>query len=284
MRKPDRRAASLGIALFLLLAVVAGRPAFAQDASLPPDAAIEAGDAAVGRSRSRVQEAVIADAVISGIARYPGKVSAIVRAAVDRAPAHRAAIARLASHAFPGFATRIAAAAAGVAPAPSRVAASAPRLGLSELRMGFAHHDSGVFGRTEEEGVDVTLEARFAPLTGGAWDAIWRPRPHVGININSAGDTSALYLGLTWDWDVWDSFFVSLDLGAAVHDGETSTLDLTRKELGSRVLFREAVEFGYRFHERHALSLRVDHISNAKLADKNEGLDTVGIVYSYRFP
>ena len=77
--------------------------------------------------------------------------------------------------------------------------------------------------------------------------------------------------------------FFSLDLGGAVHDGETSTSRRDRKELGTRVLFREAIEIGYRFQEHHALSLRFDHISNASLADNNEGLDTLGVVYGYSF-
>ena len=77
--------------------------------------------------------------------------------------------------------------------------------------------------------------------------------------------------------------FFSFDLGGAVHDGKTSTIKLDRKELGSRVLFREAVEISYRFQGHHALSLRIDHISNASIADNNEGLDTIGLVYGYSF-
>ena len=156
--------------------------------------------------------------------------------------------------------------------------------GVSELRGGFGHHDSGVFGRNEEDGQVVMIEARFAPFTGGLWDKIWQPRPHLGVNINTEGDTSSLYIGLTWDWDIWRSAFVSFDLGGAVHDGELTTSRLDRKELGSRILFREALELGYVFGNRHALSLRLDHISNANLADQNEGLETIAFVYGYRFP
>ena len=105
----------------------------------------------------------------------------------------------------------------------------------------------------------------------------------VGANINTAGDTSAFYLGMTWDWDVWGPVFITLDLGFAVHNGETTTLELGKKELGSRALFREALELGYRFLDRHAVSVRLDHMSNASLTEQNEGLDTFGVVYGYSF-
>ena len=51
------------------------------------------------------------------------------------------------------------------------------------------------------------------------------------------------------------------------------------------MLFREAVEIGWNFYGKDSISLRFDHISNANLwgEDTNEGLDTFGIVYSYRF-
>lgn len=155
--------------------------------------------------------------------------------------------------------------------------------GLSEFRIGIAHHDSGVFGRNKEDGPDIALQARFQPFTGGLWDKIWRPRPHVGLNVNTRGDTSSVYAGLTWQWDFWSRAFVSFDFGAALHDGKLSTDKPGRKELGSRILFREALELGYRIDSHNTLSLRLDHMSNAKLADNNEGLDTVGLIYGYRF-
>ena len=51
------------------------------------------------------------------------------------------------------------------------------------------------------------------------------------------------------------------------------------------MLFREAAEIGWNFYGNDSISLRLDHISNAHLwgEDANEGLDTFGIIYSYRF-
>ncbi len=345
-RRRCRRVVAIA-ALSLALIVVAGsRTASAQGA--PPDvvaaieAAIDAGRKAATnallsaamindalrtqiaqQTGARVTESSVAEAVVEGIARHPQAAPAIVRAAVERAPQHRAAIMHRASLAYPRFALQIAAAAGVppvaaappapytppvpypapymapapyVAPAVTRVAQAAPQpapgpaparrtgpLGVTELRFGVVHHDTGVFGRNEEDGVDLSLEARFSPLGGDIWEFLWNPRPLVGVNVSTVGDTSSLYAGLNWEWDVWGPVFISLDLGGAVHDGKLSTSELDRKELGSRVLFRQALEIGYRVFEHHALSIRFDHLSNAGLVDNNEGLDTLGVVYSYRY-
>ncbi len=79
----------------------------------------------VARTRSNVAQAALVEAVVSGIARHPEAVSAIVGVAVQRAPAYRDAIARSASLAFPGFAREIAAA-AGTAYAPPAFAYTTP--------------------------------------------------------------------------------------------------------------------------------------------------------------
>ncbi|MFQ5783261.1 MAG: acyloxyacyl hydrolase [Alphaproteobacteria bacterium] len=373
----SRRARFALLSLTLALLLAPGVRATAQNAPLPPevgaaiDEAIRAGEIAgrnaalstgivnnpardeiARRTLMRVQEASLASAVVGGIRQHPEAVATIVRAAIERAPAHRVAIVYRASFAFPGFA-RVIRAAAGFAPSgalapppgdtitpvatgpprapaakspvihpPDRAgfaAAKTPALpavrpaafkvaqaaapepaqsrnpvganratrtapfGLSELRIGVAHHDTGVFGAHEEDGADVILEARFSPFTWSFFDRIGRPRPHVGANVNTVGDTSSFYAGLTWGWTFWRAMFFSLDLGGALHDGKLETRKLDRKELGSRALFREAIELGYVFAGRHAVALRVDHISNAGLADQNEGLDTVGAVYGYRF-
>ena len=357
----SRRGRACATVLAMIFLSIGVSPALAQGGVLPADvaqaidASIAAGNAAAdnaaisaaiarapsyddvaARTRMRVSETAITEAVVSGIARYPGSTSAIVSAAIERAPGYRDAIVHRANLAFPAFTNEIASGAgmappAADAPAPSytqtpsysqiprysqiqgdatydrptvmagpdqattapgetaiRSEATAPGragpwFGISELRLGVLHHDAGVFGNSKEDGVDVTIEVRFARFTGGFWDTIGQPRAHLGANINSEGNTSSAYTGLTWDWQIWGPVFFSFDLGGALHDGETSSSRGDEKELGSRALFRAAVEIGYRFHERHALSLRLDHLSNAFLADNNEGLDTLGVVYGYSF-
>ncbi|MDH5748920.1 MAG: acyloxyacyl hydrolase [Rhodospirillales bacterium] len=173
--------------------------------------------------------------------------------------------------------------------APVFVPATPPRGGassgkiFSEIRLGVLWHDEGPFSHRKEEGVDGNIEILFA---SPRWlDFIGSPRPHVGGSFNSAGDTNQAYLGLTWDWSFWKGAFAEFSLGGAIHDGETDqgSAPLDRKELGCPVLFRESIGLGWRFQNRHSISLHLDHISNAKLCDTNEGLENVGIRYGYMF-
>ena len=73
-----------------------------------------------------------------------------------------------------------------------------------------------------------------------------------------------------------------LGLGLAAHDGKLENSD-DKKELGSRILFRIPIEIGLLFTLHQGVSIMFDHVSNAYLADPNEGLDTVGLRYTYRF-
>ena len=152
---------------------------------------------------------------------------------------------------------------------------------ISEIRLGALVHDEGPFSRNEEDGYDGNIEVLF--VSPGFLDVVWAPRPHLGANINSTGDTSQVYAGLSWEWSFWDNWFAGFSLGGSVHDGELKTLRIDRKELGCRLLFRESVEGGYRFNGRHGISLFLDHISNANICDQNEGLENYGIRYGYRF-
>ncbi len=152
---------------------------------------------------------------------------------------------------------------------------------LSELRLGAMAHDVGAFGRKEEEGGNVNVEFLF--VSPELLSAIWSPRPHAGFSVNSSSGTNQAYLGLTWTWEFLGKLYAEASLGGAYHDGETNTLALDRKSLGCEVLFRESVSLGYNLTEAHNLSLMLDHISSAKLCDPNEGLDTFGLRYGYRF-
>lgn len=152
---------------------------------------------------------------------------------------------------------------------------------LSEIRLGVLIHDEGPFSRNEESGTDVNLELLFVPP--GYLRRIGSPRPHFGVTLNSSGDTSQAYLGLSWEWDFWRNGFVGFSLGGAIHTGHLKSDAIVRKELGCRLLFRESVELGYRFKQKHAVSVYLDHLSNAGICDQNEGLENFGLRYGYRF-
>ncbi|MDT8342947.1 MAG: acyloxyacyl hydrolase [Thermohalobaculum sp.] len=152
---------------------------------------------------------------------------------------------------------------------------------VEAFRLGGFYHDAGVFGDSKEESGGATLELRFREFDSDLMRAIGAPRLHVGLN---AAETTALYSGLTWLANLGRGFYVSGDLGLAVHSGKLQTSQSDRKELGSRVLFRLAAEVGYDVSPRVSLGVRLDHMSHATLlADENEGLDTLGLVATYRF-
>jgi len=154
---------------------------------------------------------------------------------------------------------------------------------LSEVRAGILIHDRGLFIPRRETGQDLNVEVLFRSPRWKLFQAVWSPRPHVGISINDEGQTSQFYGGFTWEWRPFGNAFIDGSLGLSVHDGHLRTSRPDREGLGSRVLFRESIELGYRFHARHALSFIVDHISNAGLTPENDGITSTGFRYGYRF-
>ena len=144
-------------------------------------------------------------------------------------------------------------------------------------------HDIGPFADGEEDGIDFNAEILFQKPKRHALV----PRPHAGFALNSAGDTNRFYGGFTWDFETQTRVFVELGLGAVYHDGFTApslTAELeSRKALGCSVLIRGSFSLGYNLTERHNLSVLLDHMSNATACQANEGSDSVGLRYGFRF-
>ena len=147
-----------------------------------------------------------------------------------------------------------------------------------------------IYSRLTNPTVSV-LEERVATLEGGT-AAVAVASGHAAQlvalhTLLSAGDefiaSSKLYGGLVWQYVADSGWFLKLGLGGAVHDGERETLREGKKELGSQVLFHIPIELGRSVRGRHRISLYFDHVSNASLADENEGLDTLGLRYGYLF-
>ena len=108
-------------------------------------------------------------------------------------------------------------------------------------------------------GYDVIPSARY--FSPDFMKLVLSPRPTLGASINTAGDTSFLYTGLTWGGFVWKGLFIEGFFGLATHDGQLNSHDPEphdRRQLGSRVLFREAIEIGYRFLDNHSVSIMLD--------------------------
>ena len=152
------------------------------------------------------------------------------------------------------------------------------------LAIGVLAHDSGPFSDHNEDGVDLNLEAQFAPL-----NFLGSPRPHLGASINFQGDTSVAYAGLGFRLHETKQWFADGLLGVALHDGPLHK-DPVGCQLysdcgyGTRVLPRFGLEVGYRVSPVASVSVLFDHMSHKWLvAGENEGLDHVGIRYLWAY-
>lgn len=153
---------------------------------------------------------------------------------------------------------------------------------VREIRLGALVHDvPGLWsGFRLEQGYGVNAEVVFAPslpFLGG------HLRPAIGGTWSTSGDTSKGYVDLRWEIESRSGLFLGLGIGAAVHNGLVDPTDPDRKALGSRVLFHIPFEIGIRLDQRNSLSIYFDHVSNGDLGWPNEGLDTLGVRYGYRF-
>jgi hypothetical protein len=152
------------------------------------------------------------------------------------------------------------------------------------LAIGVMAHDHGPTSDHNEDGVDLNLEAQFAPL-----DFPGSPRPHLGLTANFNGDTSAAYAGLSFRFHETSQWFVDGLLGAAVHNGPLHK-DPIRCALysdcgfGVRFLPHFGLEAGHRISSTAAISLFYDHMSHKWIVSgENEGLDHIGLRYLWSY-
>ncbi len=163
---------------------------------------------------------------------------------------------------------------------------------LSEIRIGALKHAVSLIGNTTKEtGMDANVELLFEKPR---WlEFLWSPRPMTGVSANaSSTSTDIAYTGLTWEWTPLSNLILDFSFGFAIHNGKLKydaaqafPEDSGRhREFGCRWLFRETLEAGWLFANRHATTVMWSHYSHGGLCDdKNEGLDNVGIRYGYRF-
>jgi lipid A 3-O-deacylase len=153
---------------------------------------------------------------------------------------------------------------------------------VHELRLGVLVHDMpGLWsGFRLERGADINVEALLSPslpVFGG------HLRPAIGASLSTAGQTSRGYVDARWQYETVSGVFLGLGLGAVLHNGTVGPTELDRKALGARVLFHIPFEIGYRFDKHNSLSVYFDHMSNAYTQKYNEGLDSLGVRYGYKF-
>jgi len=145
-----------------------------------------------------------------------------------------------------------------------------------ELRIGLAGHDVKPISSGREAGAALNGELFWQPLFSG-FDGRVVFKPSVGGSASLSGDTSYGFVDLTGEYWALDWLYLDLGGGVAMHDGFTSNPPPDRKDLGSRVLFHVAADVGAKLTPQFGLSIYFDHLSNAGLARKNEGLETIGL-------
>ncbi len=153
---------------------------------------------------------------------------------------------------------------------------------IYEAKFGVLYHDVPHLwsGFRLESGVDINGELILSPALPFLGGAI---RPAIGGTVNTDGYTSKGYLDARWQIDTASGFYFGLGLGVAVHNGHVNPDALDRKALGSRALFHIPAEIGYRFDNHNSISVYFEHISNGYTRSVNEGLDSLGVRYGYRF-
>lgn len=159
---------------------------------------------------------------------------------------------------------------------------------IDEVKIGGLAHDVGFLGSHVESGGDVNLELLFTPPD--IFSVIGSPRPMVGADINTDGNTNNGYFGLTWGimliqnlFRSGDGIFVNGGLGGALHDGFINSAPPGRKRLGSPVLFHLSAELGYQLTSQLSVSGFLDHMSNANLASRNAGITNAGARLGVKF-
>jgi lipid A 3-O-deacylase len=161
--------------------------------------------------------------------------------------------------------------------AAAATATMATAAGASEIRLGVLAHDP-LAGK--EDGIDLNAEFFFNGWTGNEGE--WQLRPSIGATVNLEGDTNQAHISLNYGGPISNSWFLEFSAGAAVHDGELETPDPHKKELGGRVLIRGAVSLGVMLSETVSLSIYADHLSNAGVEERNEGLETAGLRIGFK--
>lgn len=166
---------------------------------------------------------------------------------------------------------------------------------VDEVKGGVLLHDA-LRHSDESQTIDLNAELVFAPLwrfeTGNRFlDFLVNPRPMVGGSLHTEGDTHQAYGGLDWMHQFGNGFFAEASFGITVHSGRLEQertasgafVSERQVSLGNRWLFRESLDLGYRFAGKHGLALHYSHMSNAGLDSDNDGMDFVGLRYSYKF-
>ena len=163
------------------------------------------------------------------------------------------------------------------------VNAQQPKSIIDEVRIGILAHDvPGLWSgwRIETARPDINGEVILSPSVNFLGGTV---RPAIGGSYNTGGGTSKAYVDARWEVQSALGVFFGLGLGAALHNGYRDSTSIDHKALGSRVLFHIPIEIGYRFQGGQTVSVYFEHISNGYTQKSNEGLDSLGVRYGFKF-
>jgi lipid A 3-O-deacylase len=185
--------------------------------------------------------------------------------------------------AVPAVAADLPAPALPIFAAPVAAPVASPYGILSEARFGLLAH--GVyeheFGSVDVNGEVLTVKPYHL---NGAWDYLI-PRFHLGGNLNTAGGTSDVYGGVTWQFPIYRRFFGELTFGGDANDGNTHRVitNTTDIRVGCTVMFRESASLGYHLDDHWNVMAIAEHASNAGYCSHNEGITAIGARVGYVF-
>ncbi|MFN9849541.1 MAG: acyloxyacyl hydrolase [Alphaproteobacteria bacterium] len=174
--------------------------------------------------------------------------------------------------------------------------------GAGEVFAGAYVHDvdDGISYGKFESGAQIVAGARTTALDELAF--LGKPRVHLLVGVNTAGETSYAAAGLGWRFDLTRRLYVQPGIGLAIHTGRVNlpspdepgltpqqrlkrTADRqTKLDLGSRVLFEPELSLGWKATPRLSMELSWIHLSHARLAGSyNPGVGDVGLRVVYRY-
>ena len=148
-----------------------------------------------------------------------------------------------------------------------------------------AHNaDLGITTCCSESGtVDVQFGYRTLPIR--SLRRFGDIRAHVLGEVNTAGGTNFVAVGLSYRFTFARDFYVAPGLGAAIQDGGTEQFQARpdRLSLGSRVLFEPELTAGWHATDRLSVEFHYNHLSHGQLAGaQNPGVDNLGLRLAYR--
>ena len=120
--------------------------------------------------------------------------------------------------------------------------------------------------RSEDALGEIAAEYRFP-------EQRYHLQPILGFSYYEGGSFFA-YAGLRYEWTLSDRWYLAPSLSAG--GLRTNSVDLGPGGFN----FRSAIELGYRINDDSNIALRLYHLSNAGIEERNPGIESLTLSYS----